>query len=177
MTRSPQRPGLHGGARRRAPSEFGQQLMEKQKIKAVYGLREAQMSRLFKKAAKSKSVTGQMIFNLLERRLDNVVYRLGLAPSRSVARQLVSHGHVLVGGRKVTVPSYSVQDKKVIAVRPQSREHPVIKAAQESLKQYGPPAWLAMDRDKLEGVVLSQPKDFETPFDVNMVVDYYSKIQ
>lgn len=174
--RRPTKPGLHGKMRRRALSEYGQQLAEKQKIKFAYGIREAQMRKVFASASKHRGITGEMIINFLERRLDNVVYRLGLAPSRSVGRQLVGHGHILVNGRKVTIPSYMVKANDVIVIRPQSKDHPVFKDLAERLKQYEPPIWLFIDKSQLEGKVISLPKDFEIPFDVTLVVDYYSKI-
>ncbi len=176
MIRRPHRPGIHGQAkRRRTASEFGQQLKEKQKIKFSYGLREAQMKRVFFKAAKNPGITGNMILQLLERRLDNVVFRLGFAPSRSVARQLISHGHIVVNGRKVTIPSFSVVIGNKIAIRPQSRGHPVFKNLELNLKKYEPPVWLSLDKERHEGVMVTMPKDLEPSFDVNMVVDYYSK--
>ena len=174
MLRRPHRPGLHGKSRR-VLSEIGQQLNEKQKIKVSYGIREAQMKRVFQKAAKNPGITGALIVQLLERRLDNVVYRLGLAPSRSVARQLVGHGHILVNGRKVSVPSYAVKAGDRVAIRPESRDNPVLKGLAEEFKNYQAPPWLKLDRDRQEGEVVSLPKDLEVPFDVNMVVDYYSK--
>lgn len=173
--RNPQLPGVHGKARRRPPSEVGIQLREKQKIKAAYGIREAAMSKVFASANKNPGVTGQMIGVFLERRLDNVVYRLGFAPSRSVARQLVGHGHITVNGRKVSIPSYLVRVNDAIAIRAQSAAHPLFANVRESLKQYEVPVWLSLDKEKLEGRVVSAPKDFDMPFDVNMVVDYYSK--
>lgn len=175
MIRRPNRPGAHGAARRRAPSEFGQQLREKQAIRFTYGLREAQMEKIVQKAVKNPGITGQMIMSLLERRLDNVVFRLGLAPSRSVARQLVGHGHITVNGRKVTIPSYQVRKDQTVVIRPQSKDHPAFKELATRLKAYEPPAWLHIDKSSFEGKVLSEPKDLETSFDVNMVVDYYSK--
>lgn len=174
LVRKAHRPGLHG-TRRHVSSEFGQQLNEKQRIKTNYGLRESQMKRIFQKAAKNPGVTGNMILQLLERRLDNAVYRLGLAPSRSVARQLVGHGHILVNQRKVTIPSYLVRAKDHISIRPQSRDSGALKGLAESFKKYEAPAWLKLDKDKQEGEVVSLPKNEEFPFDVNMVVDYYSK--
>lgn len=175
MVRRPNRPGLHGAARRKTSSEFGQQLHEKQALRFSYGLREAQMRKIVKEAVKNPGITGQMIMSLLERRLDNVVFRLGLAASRSVARQLVGHGHVVVNGRKVTAPSFQVKKDQVIAIRPQSKEHPLFKDLAVRFKAYEPPSWLHIDKDSFEGRVLSEPKDVETTFDVNMVVDYYSK--
>ena len=172
--RRPQRPGLHGKAYK-SLSEFGQQLKEKQRIRFTYGLREAQMKRVVREATKNPGVTGPLIISLLERRLDNAVYRLGFAASRSIGRQLVSHGHILVDGHKVSAPSYRVSTGEVITIRPQSKEHPILKSLPDTIKKYEPPVWLALDADKLEGKVLSDPKDFEVPFDVNLVVDYYSK--
>jgi len=174
MLRRPHRPGLHG-KRRRTVSEVGQQLSEKQKIKVSYGIREAQMRQVFQRAAKNPGITGALIIQILERRLDNAVYRLGLAPSRSVARQLVGHGHILINGRKVTVPSYLVRTGDRIAIRPQSKDNAVLKGLAEALKNYNAPAWLKLDKERHEGEVLALPKDLEAPFDVNMVVDYYSK--
>ncbi len=175
LVKRPYRPGLHGQARRRALSEFGQQLAEKQKIKASYGIRETQMKNIFSAAMKNPGLTGNLIIQMLERRLDNVVFRLGLTASRSVARQLVGHGHILVNGKRVSAPSYLVKIKDRISIRPQSKDHPVLKGIGELLKKYEAPAWLRIDADKLEGEMVALPKDIEVPFDVNMVVDYYSK--
>jgi len=175
MARRPHRPGQHGLSRRGALSEFGTQLKEKQKIKFTYGVREAYFKKIFGRADKSTGVTGEMMINFLERRLDNVVYRLGLTPSRSVARQTVGHGHIVVNGRKVTIPSYEVKAGDVIAIRPQSKAHPIFKDLSTNLAKYNEPSWLLLDKEKLEGKVKSLPKDFEIPFDVNQVVDYYSK--
>ncbi len=173
--RRPQRPGIHGKSYRRALSEFGQQLKEKQKIRFTYGIREAQMRRIFKAAAKNPGVTGAMMQQLLERRLDNVVYRLGFAASRSIGRQVVGHGHIMVNGRKTNIPSFRVSVDDIISIRPQSRDCLMFKDLPERLKKYETPVWLALDADKLEGKVVGLPKDFDGSFDVNMVVDYYSK--
>lgn len=174
--RNPQKPGAHGLARRRGSmSEFGQQLKEKQKIQFSYGLRNNQMRLVFEKAAKHKGSTGKMIMNFLEKRLDNVVYRLGLAMSRSVARQLVGHGHILVNGKRVSAPSALVRVGDVVAVRLQSKDYQIFKNLGEYLKSYNTPVWLSLDKEKLEGKMVSEPKDLEMPFDVNLVVDYYSK--
>ena len=149
--------------------------MEKQKIRFSYGIRESQMERIVKEATKNPAVTGPMIISLLERRLDNVVYRLGIAPSRSVGRQMVGHGHIMVNGRKVDVPSYRVRTGEQISIRPQSKDYPLFKDLAANLKKYEPPVWLSLDAEKVMGKVESLPKDFEMPFDVNLVVDYYSK--
>lgn len=174
MVRRPQRPGVHGKRYQRL-SEFGQQLKEKQKIRFSYGLREKQFKIIFKAAAKNPGVTGEMIIALLEKRLDNVVYRLGLTPSRSVARQLVNHGHILVNNRKVTISSYQVKVGNIIAIRDQSKNHPIFKDIAAYLKRYNPPVWLEINKDTYEGKVVSEPKDLDVPFDVNLVVDYYGK--
>lgn len=173
--RRPQKPGAHGKSYARALSEFGTQLKEKQKIRFTYGLRENQMRLIVKKATSNPGVTGPLIISLLESRLDNVVYRVGFAASRSVARQLVSHGHIMLNGRKATIPSIQVRTGDVIGIRPQSKDHPLFKDLGEKLKKYEAPVWLAVDADKQEGKVLSAPKDFDIPFDVNLVVDFYSK--
>ena len=174
--RRPQRPGMHGGKRRRGqPSEFGQQLREKQKIKFTYGIRETQLNNVFSKASKNPGITGEMLISYLERRLDNVVFRIGLAPSRSVGRQLVGHGHIKVNGRRVTIPSYEVRVNDLISIRPQSQDHPAFKDLSTNLKNYQTPIWLSLNNEKLEGKVVSLPKDLENLFDVNLVVDYYNK--
>jgi small subunit ribosomal protein S4 len=174
MIRRPARPGVHG-KRRRTLSEFGNQLQEKQKIRFTYGIGEKQMANIFKEAVKNPGVTGEVVIQLLERRLDNTVYRLGLAASRSVARQVVGHGHIFVNGRRTTVPSYRVRSDDIITIRPESRNHSLFKDVQERLKQYDAPVWLRLDLEKVEGHVIGLPKDFEIPFDVGLVVDYYSK--
>lgn len=176
MVRRPHRPGEHGKDRRRAPSEFGKQLAEKQKFKAAYGLREAAIRQVFLKASKSTETTGPLFMSLLERRLDNVVYRLGFAPSRSVARQLIGHGHMMVNGRKVTIPSMLVRPNDVISIRPQSKDHAAFRTLSETLPKYQTPTWLTLDGEKMTGKVSSMPKDLEVPFDIALVIDYYSKI-
>lgn len=172
--RRPHRPGMHGKSYK-ALSEFGTQLKEKQKIRFTYGLRERQMANLVKKAARNPGITGPMIISLLESRLDNVVYRLGFAQSRSVGRQLVGHGHILVNGRRTTAPSAQVKVGDVIAIRPQSKDSVMFRELPERLKKHDAPVWLKLDADKQEGKVVSAPKDFDIPFDVNLVVDFYSK--
>ncbi len=173
--RAPHGPGLHGKRRKGAGSEIGTQLREKQRIKATYGLREAAMKRIFENAAKNPGVTGQMILTLLESRLDNVVYRLGFALSRSVARQLVGHGHILVNSRRVDIPSYKVRIGDIISIRKGSKDNFVFKDLGERLKKYEAPVWLALDKEKVEGKMSVLPKDFDQSFDVHLVVDYYSK--
>lgn len=172
--RRPYRPGLHGQSRH-AVTDFGQLLNEKQKIKASYGIRENHLMRIFKSALKKPGNTGNVMVQLLECRLDNVLFRIGIAPSRSVARQFIGHGHILLNGRKHTISSYVIKVGDKIAIRPQSQNYDSFKGLAESLKKFEPPFWLKLDRTKLEGEVVSMPKDSEVPFDVNMVVEYYSK--
>lgn len=174
--RRPTKPGIHGRRRHAPLSEFGEQLKEKQKFQWSYGLKEAQIKRLFKDALKNPAVTGDIFLSLLERRLDNAVYRLGFGKSRSIGRQLVSHGHILVNGRRVTIPSYRVKIGDIISIRAQSRNIGLFKEISLDLKKYEPPGWLNLDQEKLEGTVAAEPRNFDTSFDVNLVVDYYSKV-
>ena len=174
MVRRPQRPGMHGKNRKQF-SEFGTQLAEKQKIVFSYGLREAQMRKIFKEAQHKKESVSETIVSLLERRLDNVVYRLGFAPSRISARQYVSHGHFTVNGRRITIPSYQVKVKDVIRIRPESVSLQIFKNIKDVIKKYEAPDWLSVDKDKIEGTVKTLPHDIESPFDINLVVDFYSK--
>lgn len=175
MVRRPHRPGMHGKKRRRPGSEFASQLAEKQKIRFSYGLREAHMEKLFKEALGKSGAIGETVVAILERQLANVVFRLGFAPSRIVARQLVGHGHILVNGKRVTIPSYAVRPGEVISIKPTSRDLLIFKELPTTLKKYDAPTWLALDKEKCEGKVLAIPRDTEIPFDINLVVDYYSK--
>ena len=120
-------------------------------------------------------MTPQVMMELLETRLDNIIFRIGLAPTRHSSRQMVSHGHIMVNGRKVSVPSFLVSVGNKISIRPQSKDHPAFKDLAERLKQYEVPVWLRFDKGKLEGEVAALPKSLETAFNINMVVDYYSK--
>lgn len=175
MVRRPYRPGPHGKARRKALSEYGQQLAEKQKIMFSYGLRETQMRKVFKEALAKKTAVNEAIVSLLERRLDNIVFRLGFAPSRISAKQYASHGHILVNRRKMTIPSYQVKKGDVISIRPESLKRLIFKDILYNIKKHEPPSWLELDKEKLEGRVKSMPIDVDMPFDVNLVVDFYSK--
>ncbi len=175
LAHNPSRPGLHGKARRRALSEVGQQLQEKQKIQYSYGIRETYLRKIFAAASKNPGVTAEMVVSTLERRLDNVVFRAGFTPSRSVARQLVGHGHFIINGKRVNIPSYSVKPGDIIKIRPQSKDYIIFKDLAENLKKIESPIWLAVDKEKFEIKIDSLPKDHEIPFDINMVVDYYSK--
>jgi len=175
LIRRPYRPGVHGKSRRKQLSEYGLQLAEKQKIMFSYGLREKAMERIFTEALHKKEAITTTIVNLLERRLDNAVFRMGFAPSRITAKQYISHGHILVNGRRVTIPSFQVKAGDMLAVREKSKTSPLFKDLAENLKKYETPTWLQLDREKLEGKVKSLPFDVEIPFDINLVVDFYSK--
>lgn len=175
MVRRPYRPGVHGKARRRALSEYGTQLLEKQRIRISYGLREEQLARIFKEALRKSGAIGELIVNALERQLYNVVFRLGLASSRIIARQLVNHGHFLVNSKKVTIPSYQVRVGDIITIKPASKELLIFKDLPNIIKKYEPPDWLEINKENLEGRVKFLPQNIEIPFDINLVVDYYSK--
>ena len=169
-------PGSHGANRRRRKlSEYGVQLKEKQKAKYTYGVLEKQFSNMFKKAQATKGVTGEVLLQLLESRLDNVVYRLGISPTRSGARQLVGHRHIVVNGEVVNIPSYSVRPGDVIGVREKSKALEVI---HDSIAQNRPSAsWLEWDSEKLTGKFLNLPERSEIPENIKeqLIVELYSK--
>ncbi len=163
---------------RRSISEYGFQLREKQKLKFLYLLRERQFENYIREALKGKS--GDIISRLagfLELRLDNPVYRIGLAKSRSVARQLVSHGHIVVNGKKVNIPSYRLKVGDKIGIRPQSASKKVFQDIDIRLKKYQPPAWLEMDKDKKEGKITAKPQeeDIEVKTNLNAIIEFYSR--
>lgn len=169
-------PGQHGqSGMRRKLSDYGQQLREKQKMRRVYGLREKQFRNLMTEAVRRTGVTGENLLQLLEMRLDNVVYRLGLATSRQQARQFVNHGHVKVNGRKVDIPSYTVKVDDEVQVHEGSRKMTPLVAAVDSAK--GNPAWLEFDAKELKGKVLSAPVRDEIDTDVqeSLIVEFYSR--
>tara|TARA_B100001079_G_scaffold265675_2_gene271747 strand:- start:142 stop:726 length:585 start_codon:yes stop_codon:yes gene_type:complete len=171
-------PGQHGQKKtRRRVSEYSRQLREKQKLKRIYGLLERQFVFTFGKAERLKGMTGDNLVSLLERRLDNVTYRLGLATSRKAGRQLVNHGHIMVNGKKVDIPSFFVQKDDVIEVRPRSRENVAIKASVETVESRGIPSWLEWDHTHLKGEVRGLPtkEDAAIPVDEQLVVVLYSR--
>ena len=170
-------PGEHGKSRRAKETNYGQQLREKQKARRIYGLLERQFRHTFAKASEAKGVTGELLLQALERRIDNVVFRLGFAQSRRQARQLVRHGHVAVDGRKVNIPSYQVSAGEEIAIREGSRKLTVLEQAKEFASHQNPPAWLEIDRDNYKGRVLSLPKreEIQLPVNEQLIVELYSK--
>ena len=170
-------PGQHGKDRKAKIVGYGLQLREKQKAKRMYFTQEGQFRNYFESAARSKGVTGELLLQQLERRLDNVVYRLGFAVARRQARQLVRHGHVTVNGRKVDIPSYQVGAGDEIAVREKSNKLTVIEGAKEFASHQAPPTWLEVDRDANKGRVLALPKreDINLPINEQLIVELYSK--
>ena len=156
---------------------YGLQLREKQKTKRIYFTQEGQFRNYFEKAARSKGVTGELLLQQLERRLDNVVYRMGFGSSRRQARQLVRHGHVAVNGRKVNIPSYEVSVGEEIAIREGSLKLAILEQAKEFASHQNAPTWLEIDRDNYKGRVLSLPKrgDINQPVNEQLIVELYSK--
>lgn len=169
-------PGQHGANRRKKTSEYGTQLKEKQKAKYTYGLLERQFSNLFKRAQRTKGVTGEVLLGFLESRLDNVVYRLGIAPTRAAARQLVGHRHIIVDGEVVNIPSYSLKAGQVIGVREKSKSLEVIASSLTSsnAQRY---SWIEWDRHSMTGKFLNMPERSDIPENIKeqLIVDLYSK--
>lgn len=164
------------GARPKALTEYGTQLIEKQKIRFSYGITERQLSNYVKKASLVKGAgTAEKFFEELESRLDNVVYRMGLTPSRRGARQMVSHGHFIVNDHRVTVPSYALKIGDVIKIREGSKGSKLFENLEGRLKDYNAPKWLSFDIAKLEGKILEKPKNTETFLDLNAVLEFYSR--
>lgn len=175
LARRPYAPGIHGQDRKRKLSEYGVQLQEKQKVRFMYGLNEKQFAKTFKRATKMAGITGENLLQLLETRLDNVVYRMGMATTRRGARQIVNHGHITVNGIKVDIPSYTVKPGDVVAVKEQSLDHPAIKAAVEATLNR--PAYVEFDANKLTGKYLRYPERSELNPDINeaLIVEYYNR--
>ncbi|MGE5815145.1 MAG: 30S ribosomal protein S4, partial [Acidobacteriota bacterium] len=170
-------PGQHGKTRKAKLAGYGRQLREKQKVKRIYGVLEDQFRRYFEAADRTRGITGVTLLQLLERRLDNVIYRLGLATSRPQARQLVRHGHFMVNGKKVDIPSYSVKAGDVISVKGASAQAAVLAHAMEEVKGRGIPEWLAFDPSNLSGRVMSLPtrEQINLPVQEQLIVELYSK--
>ena len=175
LAKRPYAPGIHGNDKKRKSSEYGVQLAEKQKIRLMYGLNEKQFHKLFDKAARMKGTAGHNLLFLLESRLDNVVYRLGLAKTRRAARQVVNHGHITVNGIKVNIPSYQVKVGDVVAVKENSLDHPAIKEAAETCTHR--PAYVEFDKNKLSGKYLRLPDRSELNQEVNetLIVEFYNR--
>ena len=170
-------PGQHGKARRAKLVGYGMQLREKQKVKRIYGVLERQFRRYFEAAERQRGITGETLLQLLERRLDNVVYRLGFATSRAQGRQLVRHGHFTVNGRKVDIPSYSVKAGDEVSVRATSEQNVTIQHAIEEVKGRGIPEWLSLDPSRTRGRVAALPtrEQINLPVQEQLIVELYSK--
>ncbi len=171
-------PGQHGQTRRRKrASDYGEQLREKQKVKRIYGIAERQFRGYYHRAARMKGVTGANLIQLLERRLDNVVYRMGFVSDHAEGRQLVRHGHFIVNGRKVDIPSYLVRAGDVIEVRTKSRTIARIMEALAAVERRGIPSWVELDKDAFQGKVTALParEDVTLPIREQLIVELYSK--
>jgi small subunit ribosomal protein S4 len=171
-------PGQHGKDRKPKIVGYGLQLREKQKARRYYGLLEGQFRNLFEKAAGQKGITGENLLGSLEKRLDNVVYRMGLGTSRRQARQLVRHGHVLVNGHKVNIPSFQVRPNDVLEIREKSKNNPTILAARDATAHAPAPNWIDVDREALKGRVQSLPKRedlVQIQLNEQLIVELYSK--
>ena len=170
-------PGQHGQRRRGKVSEYGLQLREKQKARRTYGVLESQFHKYFKEADRRKGITGENLLQILESRLDNVVYRMGFALSRPESRQLVKHGHFTVNGRKVDIPSYQVRTDDVVAVKESSRDKGRFKDLAELMRTQGTMEWLSVDRETLTGKVLRLPtrEEIDIPIAEHLIVELYSR--
>ena len=176
FTRRGYAPGQHGQGRKKV-SEYGTQLREKQKARRIYGLLEGQFRSYFEKAERMKGITGENLLVLLERRLDNVVYRLGMADSRNQARQMVLHGHFTVNGHRVNIPSYLVRAGEVIQIKETSKESPLLKGVIENLGTKSAPAWLELSAADVSGKVMRYPtrEEIEIPVQEHLIVELYSR--
>lgn len=169
-------PGEHGQSRRKL-SEYGLQLREKQKARRIYGVLEGQFRRYFERATRKKGVTGSLLLQFLELRLDNIVFRAGFAGSRAQARQIVRHGHIKVNGRRVNIPSYSVRPGDQVIIDEKSRDIPQIKEVLEAGKARSAPLWLEVDRENCRGTILRLPEreEIDVPIQEHLIVELYSK--
>jgi small subunit ribosomal protein S4 len=177
VNKRPQPPGMHGVSRRKL-SEFGVRLREKQKLRRIYGVQETQFKNYFDSAAKSKGVTGTRLLQLLETRLDNVIYRLGLAASRKEARQFVAHGHIAIDGRRVTIPSFGVRPGQRVSTSNSTHPHPRMKElADAGASGRKPPSWMELDTARLEARILALParEEIDVPVQEQLVIEYYSR--
>jgi len=175
MIKRPYAPGQHGQARKMGLSEYGIQLREKQKVKRIYGVLERQFRKYYEMASRVHGNTGVFLSTLLERRLDSVVYRLGFASSRNQARQLVNHGHLLLNGKKVDIPSFLVKEGDVISFKKNQGNY--FEDLKNILKNHQTPSWLSLDIQKVQGKVVSNPvlSEIDTGTDIHLIVEYYSK--
>jgi small subunit ribosomal protein S4 len=178
MERRPHPPGQHGRRRGRKPSDYKLQLREKQKVRAIYGVLERQFRLYYAEANRRQGPTGENLFNLLEKRLDSVVYRLGFAPSRSAARQLVRHKHVLVNGKVADIPSMQIKVGTLLAIRESSRNIPMVTESLKNPAKRERLPFVETDEKKLEGRLIAEPQlaDLPIPIQENLIVELYSKV-
>ena len=177
MIRKPYAPGAHGKTHRRRVSEYGLQLIEKQKIRYAYGVSEKQFKGYFKKLVSQKGNKEDFLAQQLEGRLDNTVFRLGWAKSRKLARQIVNHGHILVNKRKVDIPSYQVKKGDVIKIKEKSKKSDLFNNLKITLKKYEAPKWISLDKEKLKGEMKREPilEDLDKIGEISMIIEYYSR--
>jgi small subunit ribosomal protein S4 len=170
-------PGEHGRRRKARAFGYSLQLREKQKVKSIYGMLEKQFRLYFRRAEGKKGITGENLLVMLERRLDNVVYRIGFCSSRRQARQIVSHGHILVNGNKVNIPSYQISEEEVISIKEKSRKIPVVLQSIEAAKSRSVPEWIEVNYDNFQGKIVRLPKreEIAMPVQEHMIVELYSK--
>ncbi len=175
LARRPYAPGIHGSSRRKKVSEYGVQLQEKQKVRFMYGLNEKQFRKTFDKASKLKGIHGENFLKLLESRLDNLVYRMGLSTTRRGARQIVNHGHILVNGKKVNIPSYTCKPGDIISVKENSQEHKAIRQTLEA--NIKPAPFVEFDSKKLTGTYVRYPERNELSAEINesLIVEFYNR--
>ena len=175
LVKKPYGPGQHGNGRKGKLSNYGVQLVEKQKLRFTYGISEKQLRKIFEKAGKLKGIHGENMFKLLESRLDNIVYRMGITSTRRAARQFVNHGHVAVNGVKVDIPSFQVKPGDVVSVRENSKEHKAMKETLENITRNVD--YVSFDKNKLEGTYIRYPERNELTSDINesLVVEFYNK--
>ena len=170
-------PGQHGQARRRKRSDYGEQLREKQKVKRIYGIAEKQFRGYYYKASRMKGVTGDSLIQLLERRLDNVVYRMGFVSDHAEGRQLVRHGHFLIDGKRVNIPSYLIREGQTVEVREKSKKIARISEALGAVERRGVPRWIDLDKDNFKATVKALPtrEDVTLPIREHLIIELYSK--
>ncbi len=176
-TRKGKIPGQHGAGKTKKPTGYALQLREKQKVKRIYGVLEKQFRLYFQRADSKKGVTGTNLLAFLEQRLDNVIYRLGFAPSRAAARQMVMHGHVLVNGKRVDIPSYQTKAGQSVELGQKAKNNDSVKASVETATGRGVPQWLVLDAGAFKGQIMATPKREDITLDINeqLIVELYSK--
>ncbi|MCB2215032.1 30S ribosomal protein S4 [Desulfofustis glycolicus] len=170
-------PGQHGQARFKKQSDYAGQLREKQKVKSMYGMLEGQFRQYFKKADQQKGVTGENLLIMLERRLDNAIFRMGFASSRNQARQLVRHKHILVNGKKVNIPSFQISVGDEISIKEKSRANPLINESLDAVERRGVPSWIEIDRAAYKSTIKAMPnrEELTMPIQEQLIVELYSK--